>query len=340
MRGFKKQKIVNDPKQASLFGPMGYDDMTKDQDKKIREPALAPATPVMKAVAVHVPMKEQMKRTFTQEEIDEIMVKREAGEQLNKKEVNELRKKFQKMKRFALEKEKTNNQQVIFVPCIMDDKGFYKAYNISALYYGYRVADRVGRKAQVRPDTDSYSKALHTVSLANMPKFIEEFKRIANVDLEITDDGIHIFTLREPLSEDEIGMLRRTEQMRRDTLHGVLRPAAMDPKTFNEIMTLVRQVAPKVKKLDRQNYYLYGEEMQKSLQKILKIYYNFADGIIDRKEAGLELLEEINTLLSCLGVLAELDIWGLETSSVVGANVANLKRIVNNNFIERTKNEQ
>ena len=290
------------------------------------------ATTVMKAVASHVYDSNKIDKSFSREEIDEILLKREVGEDLSKPEQTALRKHFHRMKRWALEKEKTNNQQIICVPCIMDDKSFYKAYEISALYYAYRIADRLQRSAHVVADSDNFSKALNVVSIANMPKLIEQMKDLLNPKIDVTEDGIVIFTLKEPLTDEEIGDLRRVEQVRRDRLHNLLRPKAMDPATYNAILMVVRQVAPKVRKLDRQNYYMFGEQMLRDLDDLLTTYFSYADGLIDKKSAGMKLLGYTNRMFSGLGILAEINAWDFGASATIGENINEVKRLVKKDF--------
>lgn len=306
---------------------------TNANNKKVREPA----TDVMKAVAAHAPNERMMQKVFSPQEIDDILLKRDCGEDLTKAESVVLRKQFAKMKRWALEKEKTNNQQLIFVPSITDDKGFYKAYDISALYYVYRLADRMQRQAHVAADNDSYSKALHMARLVNMPLFVEQIKKLVNATLEITEDGIYVFTLPKPLTDDEIGELRRTEQVRRDKLHSIVRPAGMDPGSYNQILMIVRQVAPKTRKLDRENYYLYGERMLADLQTVLSLYFDFSMGILTKPEARVGMVRAMNRIRSALGILSEVGAWDVDAGAVVGENLNELMRRVDKVFPKDAK---
>lgn len=116
--------MVTDRKQLSLINESKN---ARSADTSERN---EPATEVMKAVAAHAPNQKMMEKVFTPQEIDDIMLRRECGEELTKADGVALRKHFAKMKRWALEKEKTNNQQLIFVPVITDDKGFYKAFEL------------------------------------------------------------------------------------------------------------------------------------------------------------------------------------------------------------------
>ena len=294
-----------------------------------------PATAVMKQVARRTLDYHRLERDFTPEEIEDILFKREDGEELSKAEIKILRNQYRKMKRWAMAKEKTNVQQIICVPSLMDDKGFYKLFEISALYYAYRLADRMGRTANLFADKDRFSKATNVASLTNIAKFVEQFKQFENPTLEITEDGIYVFTLKNPLTPDEIGELRRTEQIRRDNLHNLLRPKAMDPAAYQAILMIVRQIAPKVRKLDRQEYYLYGEEMLRDLSRLTNLYFDFSDGLVGREQTGAKMLSIINHLFACLMVLSENRVWEFDTAANIGENINELKRIITKNFKPR-----
>lgn len=102
-----------------------------------------PATAVMRAVAERTLDYRRMKKDFTPQEIEDIIFKRQEGDELTKEETRALCERYRKMKRWALEKEKTNRTQIIFVPCIIDNRGFYKLFEILARGWCLCGADRV-----------------------------------------------------------------------------------------------------------------------------------------------------------------------------------------------------
>lgn len=299
-----------------------------------------PATTVMRAVAERTLDYRRMKKDFTPQEIEDIIFKRQEGDDLTKEETRALRERYRKMKRWALEKEKTNRTQIICVPCIMDNRGFYKLFEISALYYVYRLADRMQRTANLRADSDDFLKAVHTASLTNIGKFVEQMKQLENPTVEITEDGVYVFTLKRTLTDDEVGELRRVEQERRDRLHNMIRPKAMDPATFQGILTVVRQIAPKVRKLDRQDYYMYGEDMLRDLSGMITVYFDYAGGMLEREATGKKLLSMTNHLLAGLAILSETGTWEFGAAANVGENINELRRLVIKGFglEQRTKN--
>ncbi|MBQ2660580.1 hypothetical protein IJF93_00690 [Candidatus Saccharibacteria bacterium] len=306
--------------------------------KKDKETAAAPpATHLMKKVASLAPNAKSMKKVFSDEEIAEILDKRDAGEGLLPEEKVAIKDKYRKIKRQVKEMEKGNQSRVIVFPSLPSGDGWYKVIEFSALYYAYRLADRMGRSARVYKDSDKFSKAIYSATFQNIEKFVDQFEWLESPKLEITADGIYIFTLQKPVSDDEVGALRRTEETRREKLHNILRPRAMDPATYQAILMIIRQVAPRVRKLEKQYYYTTGEGMVKDIQELMAVYFDFANGIYDRKEAGIELLKIVNRLLAGLTVLAETRVWPYDICAVIGENIAEIKRLVEKDFNVRIK---
>lgn len=291
-----------------------------------------PATDLMKAVARKAPSPKNMKKVFTKEEIDEIIDRKEIGDQLDPEEKLAIKEQYRKIKRQVKEMEKGNQSRVIVFPSLTSGQGWYKVLDFSALYYVYRLADRMGRGARILKDSDNFSRGVYAASFQNIEKFIEQFNRLEQPDLEITDDGVYIFTLKNPVSDDELGALRRTEETRRDKLHNIMRPKAMDPATFQAILLVVRQVTPRVRKLEKQYYHTTGEQMVKNIQNLLAIYFDFADGIYERREAGWKLLSLINHLNAGVTLLSEIRVWPYDVASVIGENINEIKRLVVKDF--------
>lgn len=289
------------------------------------------ATELMKRVAMHTSSSRDLKKTFSDAEIAEIN-QRKADKKAENEEQNGIdRLTYRRIKRRVKELEAGNNSRVIAFPS-PGKGGWYKMIEFSALYYAYRLAERMGRGANVRRDNDAHSKALYSVSLTNIEKFIEQFKQLETHEIEICQDGVIIFTLKRPLSDDEVGQLRNVEETRRERMHNILKPKAMSPKTYQDMLMLVRQVLPRVRKLDRANYSVVGEYLVREISELMMVYFCFADGVIDKKTAGSRLIAAVNKILAEVSVLAEIRVWQYEVATSIGENVNNLKQTVMKEF--------
>ena len=290
------------------------------------------ATPLMKKVAVRSYGEKNAKKVFSPDEIQDILKRRRENLELSDEEKMAVRETYRKIKRRVKDMEATNQQRVIVFPSFTNGDGWYKAIEFSALYYAYRLADRMGRSARVMRDTDKFSKARYAVSITNIESFVEQFKRLEDVDLQVTEDGIYIFALKKPVPDDEVAQLRQVEETRREKMHNVLRPKAMDPAVFNAIMMLDRQLVPRIKKLQTPYFTSIGCSIVVDIKNLLAVYGKLNDGIYDRREAGVKLLEIADEITAGLTLLAEIRVWPYDTATIIGENVAQLKRLIIKDF--------
>lgn len=240
--------------------------------------------------------------------------------------------KYRKVKRHVKELEVGNNSRLILFPSNGVGGEWYKMIEFSALYYSYRLAEKMGRKATVRPDNDAHAKARYMVSLTGVEKFIEQFKEYETDKIEKCEDGVIILELKRPLTDDEMGRLMNIEETRRERLHNIVKPQALAPKTYQAMLMLVRQVLPRVRKLDKANYKVVGEHMVKEITELMMAYFCYADGVLSREKAMSQLILSVDKLLAEVSILAEIQVWGYDIATAVGENANNLKRIILKDF--------
>lgn len=309
---------------------------TPMKEKKVKtksdSSSAQPATRLMKMVAAKAPNQGSMKKVFSEEEIMEIMLKKQYGLSVEDKDKVALKERYRQIKLKVREMEKENQSRVIFFPSLTNGVGWYKAMDFSALYYAYRLADRMGRSARVMRDNDHFLKAHYMVSVTNMERMIEQFSQMEEPRLDITEDGVYIFTLKQPVSDDEKGMLYRTEETRRERMHNILKPRNMDPATFAAILTVDRQILPRVRKLDHHYYLSTGQAMMRCVHQMLTVYAWLNDGVADKKQAGQELVKLADELMAGVTLLSEIRVWPYDVAAVMGENIAQLKRLVAKDF--------
>lgn len=292
-----------------------------------------PATPLMMKVARKAPSERNIKKVFSPEEQEELLGNSEKDDREQKEQQKVLREKYRKIKRRARELEKGNQSRLILFPSITNgNSSWYKATDFSALYYAYRLADRMGRKAGVYRDSDKFYKAEYVASLVDIDKFAEQFQKLDGGVYEVTDDGIWIFNLKNPATDDEVGELRRVEQVRRDKMHNILKPKAMDPGAHDAILMAFRQVLPRLRKLDKYYGSAIGAQMAEDIVQLMAVYYTFADGVTERKDAGVILVRRINSCMATLAALAEIRVWPYDIAAAIGENLNQVKMIVLKDF--------
>ena len=194
-----------------------------------------PASELMKVVAMKAPIKSRIKKDFSlaeqeeiQKKIDERKKQRQEIADEKNEEIVARRKRIVAIKKKAKEMEKGNKSRIILFPSYsrnFDDLQWYKLGDFSAIYYAYRMASRMGRTVKVQKDTDKFSRMEAICCIKEVDKFLKLATELNEVErYEKTKDGFYVLYLKKELSDDEVGILRRTGVMRKEMLHNVLRP--------------------------------------------------------------------------------------------------------------------
>ena len=322
----KKKTKKSSIKQTSIFADF---DAKAAKSAPVRKES---ATELMKLVASKVPVESKIKRTFSEEETSEIL----AGSPKSDKDATpdaEDRKNFKKeqkrIKRLVLEMEDTNRDKLIFYKSTYDGE-FYKALNTSALYYCYRLAQRMGRTSHIMIDKDRFSTTQYVASIRDIDKFVKQFKELEGGKPEITVDGVYLFPLKTPISDEDLYLLRQTEQNKRDRANNVLKPEKMSPKIYQQVLMLIRQLTPKSEKLRAEsiNYRTFGTEMVINLRNMLVVYSDYTHNALDKKSALNLLLREIGKIKATLTILSETRKWGPVQLMAVAQNIEILEHFI------------
>ena len=294
-----------------------------------------PASDLMKAVALKSPSKAKIRKDFSPEEAREIEQKlRDRKKAADEAEENrERREKIIKIKKLAKEMEKGNQSKVILFPSYSrksDKLEWYKMGNFSALYYVYRMADRMGRSGKLRPDTDKFAK-MHdgVVSIKGVEKFTNQAMRLEEfARSEETLDGMIILHMKSPLSDLEMGILRQSERKRREMMHNVLRPKKADAAVYQAILAIDRQLLPRTAKMPQGYCRVLGDDMARQIASLTEIYFEYADGNIGLDEMKHSILRLINGIRARTVLLGENTVWAYDVSAAVGENIEALKRLI------------
>lgn len=335
--GAEYEKMSNKNMQDEL--PIDW--YLRGQEKSSRKKTVpnTPASELMKAVAVKAPVKAKIKRDFSQKEQKEINQRiKKAKEQKSEKsaenspEAIERRKTIVAIKKKAKEMEKGNKSTIILFPSYSrnsDKLEWYKMGDFSAMYYVYRMAARMGRIAKLQKDTDKFWRMDYIASIRGVEKFLELAEKLNVFDgHEKTIDGFYLLHLKTPLTDEEVGILRRTESMRKERMHNVLRPKRADTGIYQAILAIDRQVLPKVCNMAKSYYVTVGDTMAKSIHALTAVYFMFADGRMEASIMRDELLNHVAYLMAGAALLGEVEAWGVDTATAVGENLNELKKMI------------
>ncbi len=315
-------KFIMAQKQMAKKDEIAKGDKTGQKKEKN-----APATLMMKKVAVKAANKVE---AGSNKDVVEKLRKEDQEKKKKEQDIKALRDEYRRIKRWVKEKEASNNSRIIIFPVLTGRGEWYKTVEFSALYYVYRLAERMGRNAKIYKDKDNFLKCMYTASLQNVEKLVQDFITFEKPKEKVvkTKEGVYILTLNKPLTDDEVGALRRTEETRRDLMHNSLKPKEMEPEAYQALLMVVRQVMPKIRKLAANNYMMLGEDMMRDIRQIMAVYFDMTNGLIPRKEAGKEMLRLINRVIAAFSILGETRVWDYLMVAAVAENLNNLKRIV------------
>ncbi len=296
---------------------------------------ITPANGLMKKVAESATDIEKMKQSFTPKEIQIILDKKRQDIEVSKNENTKLNKTTRVNKRWVKNRAAGDYSRIFLYPSYTskDGKVWYKMIDFSALFFVYRLSDRMGMSVNIFPDKDNYAKSDYTASIQDIEKVAEEFMRLGGKKVETTATGIYILTLPKPMTADNYAELLKQEAEKRDRMHNLLKPAAMAPATHKMFIDVVRQFGPKIQKLEKRNFFAIGENMMRTLEEILKVYYLYSDGIYTMEKAGWHLIAYLDKLRADLFILQELDAWNnLATAAMMGELLVRLREQVLRDF--------
>jgi len=296
----------------------------KKNDQKLAEPATA----LMKAVASYAPSAAKMRQDFTPKEIREVnqmIAKREESEiakEARTEEEFESRKQAVRVKRIARKLESGNNSRLIFFPSYSrktNELLWYKAGNFSALYYTYRVADRLGRIANIKKDSDHFATMNQIVSIKNIESFVEEAMQLNDFEsYEKTPDDIYILYLKKPLDKEDVWVLKRTQTHQKNLASDVVRPKNADADFYQYLLIFVRELVPRLNRLEKGYYDTYGVRLNGRIMDMMRGYTEYAEGFMKVEEFLKVAQDFVLDVRVALAVFNENDVWSADRVVMLG----------------------
>lgn len=280
---------------------------------------IKPATDLMKKVAEKTKNLPKMEKSFTPEEIQAILSKKADGEEITKKESQTLTKTTRINKKWVKNRSAGDYIRIFIYPSYTGKDGaiWYKMIDFSALYFVYNLAERMEMNVNIYPDKDAYVVSKYTASVRDIETLAEKFMELGGKNVEITMTGVYILTLKRPLTAEDYANLMRMEEARRDKMHNLLRPAAMAPVSYALLLDVVRAFAPKVRHLEKRDFFIVGEDIMNGIMDIFKIYYLYSDGLLDKNSTSTQLMMRLNKLRGGLAVLQEMGAWDNPATAVM-----------------------
>ena len=318
--------------------------MSKKPNKnKLSQATLFEATELMKTIAEKVPSKKKIMNDFSPAEQAEIFERIERGNARAKAlklkrddsiEDEERRELIRKIKRTAKEMEMGNQSRVILFPSYSrngSELSWYKLGDFSALYYTYRMAERMGRNIPtIQKDKDRFYRMKMIVSIRDVDEFIERALKLKEFEKhEVTLDKVHIFYLKHALEDDEYAMLKHTGEMQKEMMHNVLRPKKAAPEMYLDILMLGRQVMRMTTALGIIHRYEIGDRVAENVLEMLNTYYDYTGGLIDAETARREMQRRVFRVRAGMAMLGDDDAVKPTKACAIGETVTKIENLIN-----------
>lgn len=319
-------------KQGLLFG---------DETGKKPEPS-----ELMKVIAEKVPSKKKILKDFPPEEAQLILEKLEQRKREERaregianedgdasKEVEEARReRIRRIKRIAKEMEIGNRSKVILFPSYSrnsDTTEWYKMGNFSALYYAYRMAERMGKVPKIQVDKDRFSKMHSIVCIRDIDKFVNSAMALGEFErYEITLDDMYVFHLKHELSDVDLALLRKTGAMQKEAMHNVLRSKKASPELYLTILMLGRQVLKATENLHGVYRDGIGNKIMQNAVELLGVYFRFANRMIDIDTAKGEMANLILDIRAGMAILGDVELVTATRICAIGETIVKIESLV------------
>ncbi len=145
-------------------------------------------------------------------------------------------------------------------------------------------------------------------------------------------NGVIVINMMKDYSESEIKAMKDTIKGEKAKVKKMITPKNNYPNLMMAINKLVAVLPSKVKKLDRAYREVLGRELLEPMAELLKIYFRFANGEMERRDAKMEMLERVDDLSAMLYLLDESKMLDITARTRLGENIVNIRNAIMENL--------
>ena len=253
--------------------------------------------------------------------------KQATGEE--KKSNNLKEKEYYEGKAFAMSKDEGNNSKIYLFPGLggKEDE-WYMTLGRSMVLYKIILAPRLGRKSRVLKDTDDELVQGGGVVAAKWGEELIEGAKKLGYKAERTEFNIIVIDLLKEFTEKEIGQMRSTVNAERNQVKTIIKPKQVYPNIIYAINGLAGVLPSKIRKLHHSIRDFYGKAMTEPVAEMTKIYYQMANGRIEKRDAKVEILKETDNFAGILHMIDEAGILDITARMRMGQNVVKIQEAV------------
>lgn len=267
-------------------------------------------------------------------EITNIVKDYQARDGLEEREkvFNENEKNYYDAKCYVLAKEKDNDALIYLYPSQGKDDGWYKLGGRSLLFYKNLLAPRLGREAKIRDDSDKVHRFNSGIASVRWgERLMEEAKALGYTAKKIKYNII-VLGLGKKFTGAEIREMKEKAREERLKVKKMIEPKANYPSLMMAMNKLAQVLPSKVKKLDASYREIWGKELLQPMVEMLKIYFRFANGRMEKRDAKLEMLERTDDIAAMIYMMDEAGMLNITARTRLGENVVEIRREIEGNL--------
>lgn len=198
---------------------------------------------------------------------------------MDKSQANNIRIDKTKLKTLVMKLESKNYDRLIFY---QSDNDYYKLAGHSALIYAGNIAKRIGRRFNLRADTDHYSKSVDGVISIVMNDRLRENLSVIKATIDSSNKNPHLIIFRLPykFSEQDIEQFREWIKQEERQINQIILPKSPIPTLYTYVNELTEMIYHNSKNMSHFGGATLGTDIFNSICSMHRCYLNYANGFI------------------------------------------------------------
>ncbi|MBR3332298.1 hypothetical protein IKG28_01550 [Candidatus Saccharibacteria bacterium] len=223
-----------------------------------------------------------------------------------------------------------SNQDKIMLLRYKGTGEWYEIAEHSALFYYYKVCDKLASKPNFENDSDSYyyPYEIGRIRTRNPELIISRVKEAKLYKNTVKKNGLIIINLNTKFSQDKIAGFLKTEEERREKNRKIIHVEYSDP-TLYRMLCLVTERLHKAcnNKMNRVTSQTNGARILTKIDHALFLYMRFCDKKnAPSSEEWDEILGDVQSVIYEINILCGSGIWGHSIASSFGEELIGIRR--------------
>lgn len=213
----------------------------------------------------------------------------------NRKSRLEARSAYLERKQTALSRDKDNVDKIVWVMAL--DKGWWKAFNRSAVYYAMLVAPRINKTIpQLVEDSDYEFPAENVVMTSNIGRIVKAAERLGMEVDERYDIGYVVIKLGQKVTREQYNNFLHEENELWTKAQGMILPAVIWPKVKDLLLRLSKILDEQVRKMPQDRKIEIGAKMQAEAREAVQTFILIARERVSKEEGAGMMMENLDRL--------------------------------------------